>query len=69
MTIEFRAVEATCRCFLSDAWLLKSQFLHDSLAKLVSIKMPDTDCLRAKVAEGATNSGVCPSVAMPCPLY
>src|ERR1700733_15273770 len=56
MAIEFRAIEATCRRFIFNAYLLESQFLHDAPARLVSVEVTDADCLRAKVAEPVTNS-------------
>src|SRR6478609_3953037 len=59
MTVELRAVETTCRSLTGNAYLLESQFLHDAPARLVSLEVPDADCLRAKVAEGVTNSCVC----------
>src|SRR5215471_402999 len=59
MTIEFHAVEATCRRMRGNSQLLKSQFVHDAPARLVSVEVPDTDCLRAKVAERVSNSRVC----------
>src|ERR1700751_2450881 len=59
MTIEFRAIEATCRRFTFNAYLLESQFLHDASAGLVSVEVADAHCLRAKVAERVPNSCVC----------
>src|SRR3974390_1984631 len=59
MTIKFRTVEATCRRIIGNAYLLESQFLHDASARLVSIEVPDTDCLCAKVTERVPNSCVC----------
>src|SRR5580700_2693648 len=59
MTIDFRAIEATCRRFIFNAYLLESQFLHDAPAGLVSVEVADADCLRAKVAERVSNSCVC----------
>ena len=54
MTIEFRAVEATCGLVMDNAQLLESQFFDDAPARLVSVEVPDTDCA---------------SVATPCPVY
>ena len=59
MTIEFRAIEATCRRFIFNPYLLESQFLHDAPTGLVSVEIADADCLRAKVAERVPNSCVC----------
>src|SRR5215471_11412724 len=59
MTIELSAVQATCRLFIGNTQLLKSQFLDDTPARLVSVEVPDADCLRAKVAERVTNRCVC----------
>ena len=59
MTIEFRAIEATCRRFILNAYLLESQFLHDAPTGLVAVEIADADCLRAKVAERVPNSCVC----------
>src|ERR1700727_3549697 len=59
MTIEFRAIEATCRRFIFNAYLLESQFLHDAPTGLVAVEIADADCLRAKVAECVPNSCVC----------
>src|SRR5271169_1764262 len=59
MPIELCAVEATCRGIMGNSQLLESQFLHDAPARLVSVEVPNTDCLRAKVAERVPNSCVC----------
>ena len=68
MTVELHAVEATCRSLMGNAYLLESQFLYDAPARLVSVEVPDADCLRAKMAERVTNSCVCSlrSHALPC---
>src|SRR5215475_4158307 len=59
MTVEFLAVEATRRGLMGNAYLLEFQLLHDAPARLVSVEVPDGDCLRAKVAESIANSCVC----------
>jgi hypothetical protein len=69
MTVELYAVEATCRGFMGNAYLVEPQFLYDAPARRISVEVPDADCLRAKMAEHVTNSCVCRLRTMPCPAY
>jgi hypothetical protein len=59
MTIEFRAIEATCRRFIFNALPSGIPISPRCAGWAVAVEVADADCLRAKVAERVPNSCVC----------